>query len=456
MGTSRLLLCPRSSALELIAQDDRSGRERGVGPHSRHAVALVRREQAPPSNAGSAAPANSRQPIYTPRRILRSFMEADLTVRLATLADAEAIARVHVESWRAGYRGLLADELLAGLSLAERESMWRARLDGTDPQHETRRVEVAVARGSIAGFLVSGPSEEWSARTPSGEIYAIYVHPEHWSAGVGQALIGSAVDHLAGIGAGEALLWVLASNARARRFYKRAGWVWDGRSRTKRLTGVPDFASEVEEVCYWRRLPHDADERACRIELTEGRWLRLLEEPDAQKLYAVIDANRDHLVRWMPWAAGQTPDDTLAFIQRTREQLANNDGFQTAVIEDDRIVGVAGFHGVSWDHRSTSIGYWLAASAQGRGTMTHAVRALLDHAFGTWRLHRVEIRAAVDNARSRAIPERLGFTQEGVAREAEQIGGRYVDQVVYAMLAGDWFARDHRSRSIAASAAMRG
>ncbi|HEX3392864.1 MAG TPA: bifunctional GrpB family protein/GNAT family N-acetyltransferase [Solirubrobacteraceae bacterium] len=178
--------------------------------------------------------------------------------------------------------------------------------------------------------------------------------------------------------------------------------------------------------------------QTCRIELTEGRWLRLLEESDAQELYAAIEANREYLARWMPWAAGQTLDNTLAFIARTREQRASNDGFQTAVIEDGRIVGVVGFHGVSWQHRSTSIGYWLTKSAEGQGTVTRSVRALVDHALGTWRLHRVEIRVAVDNTRSRAIPERLGFTHEGVAREAEQIGDRYVDQAVYSMLASEW------------------
>ncbi|HWY19393.1 MAG TPA: GNAT family protein [Solirubrobacteraceae bacterium] len=188
---------------------------------------------------------------------------------------------------------------------------------------------------------------------------------------------------------------------------------------------------------------HDgqAGDKTCRIEVADGRWLRLLEESDAQELYAVVEANRDNLTRWMPWAAGQTLEDTLTFIQRTREQLANNDGFQTAVVEGGRIAGVVGFHGVSWQHRSTSIGYWLAESAQGHGTMTRAVEALVDHAFGTWGLHRVEIRAAVDNARSRAISERLGFTQEGVAREAERMGERYVGQVVYSMLASEWGRR---------------
>jgi len=172
----------------------------------------------------------------------------------------------------------------------------------------------------------------------------------------------------------------------------------------------------------------------CRIELVDGRWLRLLQEPDAPELHAVIEANRAHLARWMPWAAGQTSEDTLAFIRRTREQLTDNNGFQTAVVADGRVVGVVGFHRISWDHRSTSIGYWLAETAQGHGTITRAVQALVNHAFAIWRLHRVEIRAAVDNARSRAIPERLGFTQEGLLHAAERIGERCVDQVVYAIL----------------------
>jgi ribosomal-protein-serine acetyltransferase len=166
--------------------------------------------------------------------------------------------------------------------------------------------------------------------------------------------------------------------------------------------------------------------------------LRLLEESDAGELHAVIDANRAQLARWMPWAAGQTLEDTSAFIQRTREQLTNNQGFQAAIVDHGRIVGVVGFHGVDWQHRSTSLGYWLTESAQGRGTMTRAVHALVDHAFATWQLHRVEIRVRVDNARSRAIPERLGFKEAGVLPDAERIGERLIDQVVYAVLAAEW------------------
>jgi ribosomal-protein-serine acetyltransferase len=69
--------------------------------------------------------------------------------------------------------------------------------------------------------------------------------------------------------------------------------------------------------------------------------------------------------------------------------------------------------------------------------MTEAVRALVDHALSVWELNRVEIHAAAENRRSRAIPERLGFRQEGTLREAEFVDGRYLDTVVYSMLAAD-------------------
>jgi ribosomal-protein-serine acetyltransferase len=177
--------------------------------------------------------------------------------------------------------------------------------------------------------------------------------------------------------------------------------------------------------------------RIPRFELSGRRYLRLLEESDAQELYAVLDANRAHLAPWMPWASEQTLEDTLDFIRRTREQLESNDGFQTAIIEDGLIVGVVGFHGISWPNRLTRMGYWLAVPATGRGTVTRAVDALIDYAFDIWQLNRVEIRVGVDNARSRAIPERLGFTQEGILREAEHVGGRYIDHVLYALLASE-------------------
>jgi ribosomal-protein-serine acetyltransferase len=177
-----------------------------------------------------------------------------------------------------------------------------------------------------------------------------------------------------------------------------------------------------------------------RRELPNGYALRLLEESDAEELFALIDANRAHLEPWMPWVPNErSAEDVLSFIRLTRRQVADNDGLQTAIVDGEgNIVGMVGVHGVDWRNRKTSIGYWLARDHQGRGTMTHAVRAFVDHAFAAWKLNRVTIEAATDNARSRAIPARLGFVEEGTLRAAERLGERFVDHAVYAMLAADW------------------
>lgn len=176
------------------------------------------------------------------------------------------------------------------------------------------------------------------------------------------------------------------------------------------------------------------------IELPGGGLLRPLEQADVAPLHALIERNRAYLAPWLPWATGQTPEDTAAFVARTRRQMAEEDGFQSALCLDGELVGVVGYHGVDWTNRSTSIGYWLSEDRQGRGAMTAAVRGLVDHAFSAWELNRVEIRAAVGNRRSRAIPERLGFTEEGTLRGAERVGDRYLDCVLYAVLRAEWRA----------------
>jgi ribosomal-protein-serine acetyltransferase len=169
-----------------------------------------------------------------------------------------------------------------------------------------------------------------------------------------------------------------------------------------------------------------------------GAELRLLDDSDAAELHTLIDANRERLAEWLPWGAAQTPTDTSEFIARTRKQVAGNDGFQAAIVRDGRIAGVVGFISVDWAHRTTGLGYWLGEEFSGQGTMTAAVRGMTDHALRVWELNRVEIGAALENRRSRAIPERLGFREEGTVRQAQRVGDRYLDLVVYGMLAEEW------------------
>lgn len=174
------------------------------------------------------------------------------------------------------------------------------------------------------------------------------------------------------------------------------------------------------------------------LQIADDSYLRLLMEADARELHELIEANRDRLSPWLPWAADQTIDDTLDFIRGTRSQLNDNNGFQAAVVIEESIAGVIGYVSVDWGNRSTRIGYWLDERHQGRGTMTAAVRLLTDHALRVWRLNRIEILVATENRRSRAIPERLGFCEEGTLRQYQLVGGRYLDCASYSMLAADW------------------
>lgn len=175
-----------------------------------------------------------------------------------------------------------------------------------------------------------------------------------------------------------------------------------------------------------------------KLSISRAAHLRLLLKTDAEELHSLIEKNRAHLAPWLSWATAQTFEDTLKFIQAGERQAGDNEGLHCAIVCENRIAGVISYMEVNWRHRRTVLGYWLDADHQGRGLMTGAVRLMVDHAFLVWELNRVEIRAAVENRKSRAIPERLKFEQEGLLRQAELVSGRYLDTVVYAMLGANW------------------
>jgi ribosomal-protein-serine acetyltransferase len=172
-------------------------------------------------------------------------------------------------------------------------------------------------------------------------------------------------------------------------------------------------------------------------QLTDNVHLQLPEERDAAAIYAVVEANRDYLARWMPWAATTTLELTLDFIRRTRLDYAENRSLTLSILRGESPIGTVGFNAIDWPNRKGTIGYWLSAAEQGKGIMTVAVNALAGHAFGSMQLHRLDIRAGVDNAPSRAVAERCGFQLEGILRDAELVGERWVSHAIYGRLAVD-------------------
>lgn len=111
------------------------------------------------------------------------------------------------------------------------------------------------------------------------------------------------------------------------------------------------------------------------------------------------------------------------------------------------LVGVIDLHEINRTNGNAQIGYWLTKQAEGRGLMSRACRAVLGMAFGALALERVEIRCAVGNHRSCAIPERLGFQFEGVLRHAEALHGGYVDLRLYSLLASEYWVSAEKIES---------
>ncbi|MFG1655766.1 GNAT family N-acetyltransferase [Micromonospora chersina] len=156
------------------------------------------------------------------------------TIRREEPDDAEAIARVHIRGWQAGYAGIMPDEVLNRLNPAA----WAQRrrdLGTADPEHPFTTL-VAEVDGVVVGFTTFGPyrnNQDRGDLDPRyGEVLALYLDPAHWGAGLARSLHAAARTGLAGRAWTEYRLWVLADNARARRFYERAGLSPDGEEST--------------------------------------------------------------------------------------------------------------------------------------------------------------------------------------------------------------------------------
>jgi ribosomal protein S18 acetylase RimI-like enzyme len=169
-------------------------------------------------------------------------------LRDATPADARAIAGVLVRSWRAAYRGLLPDDVLADLSVSDRERFWSDIL-GARPVHT--RIVVAAIADAIVGFAATGPPlvPDDRADPTLGDLYALYLDPDVWCRGIGTRLHAAALGRLRSCGFTHAGLWVLDTNERALRFYNRHGWTDTGRSQVDHGPG----GTELHE----RRLERD-------------------------------------------------------------------------------------------------------------------------------------------------------------------------------------------------------
>ncbi|MGE6258392.1 GNAT family N-acetyltransferase [Heyndrickxia sporothermodurans] len=167
--------------------------------------------------------------------------------------------------------------------------------------------------------------------------------------------------------------------------------------------------------------------------------IELLQQQHIEELFQLIDDNREHLRKWLLWVdKRKSVQDFEPIIPLWITNYANNNGFDAGIRYKGTLVGMIGLHFIDWKNKTTSIGYFISEDAQGKGIVTRSVKALANYLFDEMNLNRIEVEVAVNNRKSMAIPERLGFVREGIKRDGQWLYDHYEDLILFSLLKRDW------------------
>ncbi|PTS94492.1 N-acetyltransferase [Pedobacter sp. HMWF019] len=171
------------------------------------------------------------------------------------------------------------------------------------------------------------------------------------------------------------------------------------------------------------------------IHVNDHIKLELTHDSQADVLFNAIDNNRKHLSVFLPWVGHmQSINDLKDYIKASEVLIQQQKEISFAILFEQVVVGRIGLHHLNMLNRSGAIGYWLVKEAEGKGIITKSCKAMINYGFDKLGLHRIEIKAAVDNLRSQAVPEKLNFRREGVLRQAELVNNEFLDLVLYSLL----------------------
>lgn len=175
------------------------------------------------------------------------------------------------------------------------------------------------------------------------------------------------------------------------------------------------------------------------IIVNEKVSMRLLHESHAEAMFDCIDFNRVFFRKYLPWVdKTKSVNDSLLKIQQDMEDYKSGLSLELGVFHENHFVGRCGFHKIG--KSNLEIGYFLHENINGQGIMTQCVKTLTQYGFDELEKHRVVIKMDIDNKASKAIPEKLGFTLEGIERESYlSCGGEWRNNFVYSFLSTDTF-----------------
>jgi len=175
------------------------------------------------------------------------------------------------------------------------------------------------------------------------------------------------------------------------------------------------------------------------LQVNDNVRLILRDESHAKETFWLIKKNTSHLKPWMKWIDKvESVQDSIANVELNIEEWELKTDLHLGIFREGLIVGMISLHNIDYLNHSAYIGYWLDEDNVGKGIMTDSVRALIEYGYAELELNRIEIRAGVQNVRSRAIPERLGFLYEGTIREAEYVNEQFIDLAIYGLLRSEY------------------
>jgi ribosomal-protein-serine acetyltransferase len=178
---------------------------------------------------------------------------------------------------------------------------------------------------------------------------------------------------------------------------------------------------------------------AKEIKAGEDLHLRLLRQDSSPVIYNAINLNRQQLRKWLPFVdSTRKLEDTAGFVRSIIRPSGPRHDIVYEIWHDKDFAGLIAFKETDYFNNKTEIGYWLDPRFQGKGIMTRSCKALIDYAFSKMGINRVQVKVGIGNARSSMIPERLGFSFEGIERCGEKFPDHYLNVEIYSMLKEEW------------------
>ncbi|MFB2579255.1 GNAT family N-acetyltransferase [Acinetobacter sp. c2-A9] len=218
---------------------------------------------------------------------------------------------------------------------------------------------------------------------------------------------------------------------------ERLGFSFDGTIKNAVLVNGKIFNHAIYSLDLINHARNEKNKMFSR-KIDDDLSLALVSPSFAKDYWRIVSQQKTYLGQWLPWVAemdGEKP--FVDFAKAMLHKYADGENLTCAIFYQGELVVNISFNTIDHELKKVQIGYWLSQDYQGKGIMTRAVSAMLKIAKENYAIQIADIRAAIDNLSSRAVPERLGFSFDGIIKNGELVDGRILDHAVYTLKLGD-------------------